>query len=89
MNDKYGKFHFKIESLLEEKSISKNKLCKDMDILRPNLNKYCRDEVQRFDSLFLSKLCHYFNCTPYGFISKSLCQSIKCRNSVFRHSCRS
>ena len=63
MNDKYGKFHFKIESLLEEKSISKNKLCKDMDILRPNLNKYCRDEVQRFDSLFLSKLCHYFNCT--------------------------
>ncbi|MBM6799858.1 helix-turn-helix transcriptional regulator, partial [Coprobacillus cateniformis] len=40
-----------------------NKLCKDMDILRPNLNKYCRDEVQRFDSLFLSKLCHYFNCT--------------------------
>ena len=63
MNDKYGKFHFKIESLLEEKSISKNKLCKDMDILRPNLNKYCRDEVQRFDSLFLSKVCHYFNCT--------------------------
>ena len=50
MNDKYGKFHFKIESLLEEKSISKNKLCKDMDILRPNLNKYCRDEVQRFDT---------------------------------------
>ena len=33
MNDKYGKFHFKIESLLEEKSISKNKLCKDMEIL--------------------------------------------------------
>ena len=22
-----------------------------------------RNEVQRFDSLFLSKLCHYFNCT--------------------------
>ena len=57
MNDKYGKFHFKIESLLEEKSISKNKLCKDMDILRPNLHKYCRDEVQRFDTA-LNRVFH-------------------------------
>ena len=38
MKNNYGMFHFKIEEVLNKKKISKNKLCKDMEILRPNLN---------------------------------------------------
>ena len=63
MKNNYGMFHFKIEEVLNKKKISKNKLCKDMEILRPNLNSYCKDQVQRFDSLFLRKLCYYLDCT--------------------------
>lgn len=63
MNNDFGMFHFKIEEILNKKKISKNKLCKDMNILRPNLNNYCKDKVQRFDSLFLRKLCYYLNCS--------------------------
>jgi len=57
----YGKLHFRINEILEEKGISKNKLCKDMDIPRTNFNKYCRDAVTRLDTNFICKLCWYLN----------------------------
>ncbi len=54
--------HMRILELLEEKGISKNRICKDLDIPRTNFNKYCRDECQRIDANFLCKLCGYFQC---------------------------
>ena len=35
--------HIRINELLEEKGISKNRICKDLDIPRANFNRYCRD----------------------------------------------
>ena len=36
--------HLKINELLSERGISKNQICKVLDIPRGNFNRYCRDE---------------------------------------------
>ena len=54
--------HIKIVELLKERGISKNKICKDLDLPRGNFNRYCRDEFQRIDANLLMKLCNYFDC---------------------------
>ena len=57
----YGKLSLRIEEILEEKGISKNQICKDLDIPRTNFNRYCRDDFQRIDSGLICKLCWYLN----------------------------
>lgn len=54
--------HMRIVELLAEREISKNQICKDLDIPRGNFNRYCRDEFQRIDANLVIKLCDYFNC---------------------------
>lgn len=54
--------HIRIVELLEEKRISKTKICKDLDLQRGNFNKYCRDEFKRIDANLIIKLCDYFQC---------------------------
>lgn len=54
--------HIKIMELLKERGISKNKICKDLDLPRGNFNRYCRNEFQRIDANLLLKLCNYFDC---------------------------
>lgn len=55
----YGCLQLNIDKILNEKCISKNKICKDLDIPRSNFNRYCRDEFQRIDSSLVCKLCYY------------------------------
>lgn len=55
----YGNLHLRINDILESKGISKNKICKDLDIPRTNFNRYCRDEFQRLDMGLICKLCWY------------------------------
>ena len=55
----YGRITCKIEQILKDRGISKNMLCKDLDIPRTNLNRYCRDDFQRIDANLLCKLCGY------------------------------
>lgn len=59
---KYGHLILNIEQLLKEKEISKNKICKDLDIPRPNFNRYCQNRFQRIDANLICKLCHYLQC---------------------------
>lgn len=54
--------HLRINELLSERKISKNRICKDLDIPRGNFNRYCRDEFQRIDAKLILKLCSYLNC---------------------------
>ena len=54
--------HLRIMELLTENNISKNRICRDLNLPRGNFNRYCRDEFQRIDSNLLLKLCTYFNC---------------------------
>lgn len=60
---KYGYLVMNIEQLLEERGISKNKICKDLDIPRPNFNRYCQNKFQRIDANLICKLCSYLGCS--------------------------
>lgn len=55
----YGYLSLNINKILKEKGISKNQICKDMDIVRTNFNRYCRGDYQRLDAALLCKLCWY------------------------------
>lgn len=58
----YGHLEMRIDELLKERGISKNTICKDLDIPRSNFNRYCRNEFQRIDSNLICKLCSYLEC---------------------------
>jgi putative transcriptional regulator len=55
----YGRLEFNIERILKERGISKNQICKDLDIPRTNFNRYCKNDFQRLDSGLICKLCNY------------------------------
>lgn len=57
----YGRLCFNIERLLQERNISKNQICKDLDIPRSNFNRYCQNKFERIDAGLVCKLCHYLN----------------------------
>lgn len=57
----YGTLHLNIEQILAEKGISKNQICKDLDIPRGNFNRYCRDSFQRIDANLICKLISYLD----------------------------
>lgn len=57
-----GHLHIKITDMLQERKISKNTICRELDIPRANFNRYCRDEFQRIDANLICKLCEYFEC---------------------------
>ena len=55
--------HLRIKELLREKQVSKNQICKDLELPRGNFNRYCRDDFQRIDANLILKLCMYFDCS--------------------------
>ena len=58
----YGKVIFKIDQVLEEKNISKNKLEKEANLQRTQLNSYCNNKVKRIDLVTIAKICHVLEC---------------------------
>ena len=57
----YGTLYFRLEDILASRNISKNKICKELDIPRTNLNRYCRNDFQRIDAALVCKLCWYLD----------------------------
>ena len=57
----HGRLSFNIEQILKERNISKNQLCKDLEIPRSNFNRYCQNRFERIDAGLVCKLCHYLN----------------------------
>ena len=58
----YGIINVKIENLLKEKNISKNKICAELNIQRTQFNKYCKGSMQRLDISILCRICHFLDC---------------------------
>lgn len=58
----YGKIIFKIDKILEENNISKNKLEQETNMQRTQLNSYCNNKVKRIDLKTIAKLCYALNC---------------------------
>ncbi|MEH2944748.1 helix-turn-helix transcriptional regulator [Lachnospiraceae bacterium KK002] len=57
----YGKLELRINELLKAKGISKNQICKNLNIPRSNFNRYCKNDFQRLDAALLCKLCYYLD----------------------------
>lgn len=58
----FGKIFFKIDEVLEKKNISKNKLEKEANLQRTQLNSYCNNKVKRIDLETIAKICHVLDC---------------------------
>lgn len=58
----FGKIFFKIDQVLEEKNISKNKLEKEANLQRTQLNSYCNNKVKRIDLETIAKICYVLEC---------------------------
>lgn len=54
--------HLRLPELLDEKGISRTRLCRDLDLQRTNLNRYYRDNFQRIDANLMVRLCEYLEC---------------------------
>jgi putative transcriptional regulator len=58
----FGQVVFKIDQVLGEKKISKNKLEKEAKLQRTQLNSYCNNKVRRIDLQTLAKICYALDC---------------------------
>ena len=58
----FGKIIFKIDKVLKEKNISKNKLEKEANLQRTQLNSYCNNKVKRIDLETIAKICYVRDC---------------------------
>lgn len=58
----YGRVIFKIDQVLEEKNISKNKLEREANLQRTQINSYCNNKAKRVDLATIAKICYVLDC---------------------------
>lgn len=58
----YGCIKIKLEQLIKEKNISKNKLSHRAEMQRTQINQYCQNKVTRLDTAVLARLCSTLEC---------------------------
>lgn len=58
----YGYIKIKLNELLKEKHLSKNKLCHYAELQRTQLNSYCKGEITRLDTAVLARICTALDC---------------------------
>ena len=58
----YGYIRIKLNELIHQQGISKNKLAHRAEMQRTQLNQYCNNQVTRLDTAVLSRLCHALDC---------------------------
>lgn len=58
----FGYIKIKVNELIEEKGISKNKLAHRAEMQRTQLNQYCNNEITRLDTAVLARLCTALEC---------------------------
>lgn len=60
--DTHGSIRINLDKLIEEKGISKSKLCHRAELQRTQLNNYCNNSVSRLDIDVLARLCSGLEC---------------------------
>ena len=58
----YGKIHIKLDQLIQEAGISKNKLSHRAEMQRTQINHYCNNDITRLDIDVLARICTVLNC---------------------------
>lgn len=59
----YGYIHIKLSELIQERDISKNKLCHLAEMERAQLNRFCDGTITRLDTAVLCRLCKALDCS--------------------------
>lgn len=62
MEEQYGTIRIKLDDLIKQTGISKNKLSHRAEMQRTQINNYCNNTVSRLDISVLAKLCTVLNC---------------------------
>ena len=73
----YGKLTLNLERIMNERGISKNRICKYLDIPRTNFNRYYRNDFQRMDAGLICKLCWYLEIDAGELIEYTRPETIK------------
>lgn len=60
--EKYGKVIIKLDELIKEKGISKNKLCQRAEMQHTQLNHFCKNQITRLDTDVLARICTVLEC---------------------------
>lgn len=60
--NRYGTIRNHLSELIDQKKISKTKLAQRAELQRTQLNKYCKNQVTRFDADVLARLCTVLEC---------------------------
>ncbi len=61
MNE-YGTIKIKLDELIKEKGISKNKLSHKAEMQRTQINNYCNNKITRLDTDVLARICTVLDC---------------------------
>ena len=59
---KYGTIKIKLDDLITNKKISKNKLSHLAEMQRTQINNYCNNRITRLDTDVLARICTVLDC---------------------------
>lgn len=60
--EQYGTIRIKLDKLIQESGISKNKLSHRAEMQRSQINHYCNNTITRLDTDVLARLCTVLDC---------------------------
>lgn len=58
----HGRIKIKLDELIKQNGISKNKLSHKAEMERTQINNYCNNTITRLDTDVLARICSTFNC---------------------------
>ena len=61
-DEDFGTIRIKLEEVIQQSSLSKNKVAQLSQTQRGQLNQYCKGDIQRIDLAILSRLCYALDC---------------------------
>lgn len=59
----YGTIKIKLDELIENRGISKNKLSHKAEMQRSQINNYCNNKITRLDIDVLARICTVLECS--------------------------
>ena len=57
-----SRIYIKLDELIKQKGISKNRLSHKAEMQRTQLNNYCNNKITRLDTDVLARLCSALDC---------------------------
>ena len=60
--ESYGTIRIKLDELIKQSGISKNKLSHKAEMQRTQINNFCNNKVTRLDTDVLARLCTALDC---------------------------